>query len=83
MKNKYLEVYEKFKDYQLPEIGVIFDHPTESRPPEQGHQVTRRPIQYKVVSYCDSEGLVETVHSGWQTLRSLHWIRKHYNTPIK
>lgn len=76
--NNYLQEYEKYKDYKLPAIGEVFSHPTDTRGGGAGSK-NRLPIEYKVCQYDESRGgLVETVHSAWQTWRTLHWIRKMY-----
>lgn len=70
--NTYLQEYEKYKDCNTPELNEIFIHPTQRR----GDQIA---IEYRVIKYSATTGIVETVHSKRQAERTLHWIRKMYN----
>lgn len=81
--NNYKEEYEKYKNSPLPEIGQIFNHPTQKR-----GTFSSIPIKYRVVEWLYEQtdnsdricaGNVETVHSGHKNEKTLHWIRKMYN----
>ena len=70
--NNYLEQFEKYKNYQLPQVDEVFKHPTE-------HRGDRLPIEYRILQYNEEKGLVETIHSGRKVEKTLQWIRKMYN----
>lgn len=74
MQNTYLVEFEKYKNCPLPEVGVIWNHPRE--------MTSKGKIQYRVLSYTDTHGEVETVHSGRVQSKTLHWIRKLFNSGI-
>ncbi len=65
--NKYLEEFEKYRQYKLPALQEVFS------------ARNALAVKYKILEYKDDQGLVETVKSGQQRWRTLHWIRKQYN----
>lgn len=75
------EAHEKYKNYQLPNENEVFNHPSEFRG-------DRLPIEYRVIKYeweCQLDGdfrvsgIVETIHSGRKSEKTIHWIKKMYN----
>lgn len=76
--NQYLESYEKYKNYKLPQIGEVFSHPT-NKLANKKEKTGTYDILYRVLSYDGDNGVVETIHSEFKQLKTLHWIRKTYN----
>lgn len=70
--NRYLEEFEKYKSYKLPELNEVFRHHSQYR----GDHL---PIEYKVLEYKENKAIVLTIHSNWKQEKTLHWVRKTYN----